>query len=114
MSIRNNNSNNGLIFVFDLDETIANTSKPLELNRNILSILFNIVRFRGNGIDGIFLLTNNSDIDYIASIDAILLKLTGSKGKFFGDYDFPEREYFFDYITPITSIFHIFNTKTIY
>ena len=90
---------NGLILVFDLDETITSTGEPLYLNTYILNILTKASKLRGKRVDAICLLTNNSDRDYVAFIDSQLLQRTGSIGKYTGDDGMPtDQEYFFDYI----------------
>ena len=67
------NTSGGLLLVFDLDGTIANTKEPTELNPSITDIIIEAANLRGNNVDAICLLTNNSDKDYIAFIDDIFL-----------------------------------------
>ena len=92
----------GLILVFDLDQTIASPAgdNDIIVNDKIIEILGVIQRanLRGNGVDAIFLLTNNSSAEYIKWIDGFLLEQTKSIGKFKGGDDYPEDDYFFDYI----------------
>ena len=90
----------GLILVFDLDETITNTEYPVTFNRNILEILIKASKLRdkGLGVDAIFLLTNNSDKEYVAAIDDALTIHIESIGKYTGDDKMPEKDYFFDFI----------------
>jgi hypothetical protein len=89
---------NGLILVFDLDETITNTVQPLKMNDNVFNILKTAAGLRYAGVDAIFLLTNNADRDYVASIDDVLLNSINSVGLYGGDDGMPLKEYFFDYI----------------
>lgn len=92
----------GLILVFDLDQTIASPAGDSDIivNDKIVEILQVIERakLRGNGVDAIFLLTNNSNTEYIKWIDGYLLEKTESIGKFKGEDDYPDDDYFFDYI----------------
>jgi hypothetical protein len=94
------NTRKGLFLVFDLDETIANITQPVRLNPKIVDILIRASSLRGNGVEAICLLTNNSDKSYITYIDNILLEITGSVGRYgtLVDDDMPQKEYFFDYI----------------
>ena len=92
------NTSGGLLLVFDLDGTIANTKEPTELNPSITDIIIEAANLRGNNVDAICLLTNNSDKDYIAFIDDIFLTVTKSIGKYNSDDDMPVKPYFFDYI----------------
>jgi len=96
----------GLILVFDLDETIANTIDPIVLNYKILRILQNCKSLRGRQVDGIFLLTNNSDPEYISSIDDSIKNMVRSVGKYTGgENGFPIKDYFFDYIMALNHPF---------
>ena len=95
---KNTNTSSDLLLVFDLDETIVNTSEPFELNPTIIDAIIELSKFRGKYIGSICLLTNNSDKQHIAFIDDILLKITGSTGKYISDDDMPVKPYFFDYI----------------
>jgi ankyrin repeat protein len=81
----------GLIFVFDLDNTIYSwegpTFRPLNrrcINTSIWNILLRADALRGMGVDAIFLLTNNGGYDFINEIDNALKTETGSIGKFNG------------------------------
>lgn len=114
----------GLILVFDMDQTILDSSDPsfyddadtpeeisaLEskiaksLNINVLRILVRASKLRTSGkVTGLFLLTNNSSIPLVSALDKVLLEISGSRGQFKRVEDpdvdeFPEKPYFFDYI----------------
>ena len=85
---------NGLILVFDLDETIVNTRKPIQFNPEILKILTVASSIRGQGVDAIFLLTNNGDDKYVDQINKGLAKIT--------DYD---DDNFFDAVMTANHMF---------
>ena len=113
----------GLILVFDLDQTIINTDArgvfpgvyPMteeyknllkeQINPKVLDILLRAAKLRRIGVDAIFLLTNNSNPNYVANIDALLLELSNNslgqykkrKGPFVTE-DIPGTDFFFDYI----------------
>lgn len=84
----------GLILVFDLDETIVNTTKPLKFNPEILKILTVASSIRGQGVDAIFLLTNNGDDKYVDEINKGLARIT--------DYD---NDKFFDAVMTANHMF---------
>jgi hypothetical protein len=113
----------GLILVFDLDQTIINTDArgvfpgvyPMteeyknllkeQLNPRVLDILLRAAKLRRIGVDAIFLLTNNSNPNYVANIDALLLELSNNSiGQYkkrkvpFVTEDIPGTDFFFDYI----------------
>jgi hypothetical protein len=114
----------GLVLVFDMDQTILDSSDPslyddvhtseeisnLEskivknLNLNVLRILVRASKLRTSGkVTAIFLLTNNSSIPLVTALDNVLLEISGSRGHFKRTEDpdvdeFPEKPYFFDYI----------------
>lgn len=120
----------GLILAFDLDQTLidsdgtfeeldADERKPVaeqrvwdiiheRLNMTLITkVLVPAVTLRdsGTGIDGIFLLTNNSSREYVANITLYLMNLLNSKGRFntiqktpYGNSDFPEASNVFDYV----------------
>lgn len=79
--------NNGLVLAFDLDETIVNRRKPTQFNESILALLKVITPLRGQGVDAVFLLTNNGREDYIKIINNGLARFT--------DYD---ADTYFDYV----------------
>jgi len=95
----------GLILVFDLDQTLAHTTDLVYFNFNIVHILNYIVKkaLRGSVIDGIFLLTNNDNKDYVKLIDENLKKALKSTGAFRGGEGYPADTYFFDYIMDYTN-----------
>ena len=106
----------GLILAFDLDQTLAHTTDLVYFNFNIVHILNYIVKkaLRGSVIDGIFLLTNNDNKDYVKIIDANLNRALKSTGAFRGGEGYPEDNYFFDYIMDYThSRRHANKTKSI-
>ena len=85
----------GLILVLDMDQTIIDsdpffrkdildTSKiPEYLNMNIVNILLRAARLRPKKVKAIFLLTNNSDKQFVANLDSAILDLSnGSTGKY--------------------------------
>jgi hypothetical protein len=94
----------GLILVFDLDQTLAHTTDLVYFNLNIARILNYIVKktLRGSVIDGIFLLTNNDNKDYVKLIDENLKINLKSTGAFRGGEGYPADKYFFDYIMDYT------------
>lgn len=92
------NTSGGLLLVFDLDETIVNTTEPMELNPAIIDILIQAAKLRDGVVGAICLLTNNSDKDHVAFIDDILLTVTESIGKYIADDGMLSKPYFFDYI----------------
>ena len=92
------NTSGGLLLVFDLDETIVNTTEPMELNPAIIDILIQAANLRDGIVGAICLLTNNSDKDHVAFIDDILLTVTNSIGKYNSDDGMVSKPYFFDYI----------------
>lgn len=76
----------GLVFVFDLDGTIATgyteniMRQDFRLNPEIVALLRELVSKRGktaNDIAGIFMYTNNSDIKYITFIHMYLSRTLG-------------------------------------
>jgi hypothetical protein len=77
---------NGLILVFDLDETIVNTGKKLEFNPSILQLLQIITPLRGSKVDAVFLLTNNSGEIYINQINEELARNTDYNADTYFDY----------------------------
>ena len=125
----------GLVLVFDMDNTIIDTHEGLmhaildpavspegkerliatALNSKLVEeVLRPAAQLRDSGsgkVDAIFLLTNNSDRDYIFAVSSYLSRTLGSKGVFqtvrakpkVGDIEFPDLSsadsgYFFDYI----------------
>jgi len=111
----------GLILVLDMDQTIIdsdpffrtpplNASRiPEYLNMNVVNILLRAAKLRPKKVKAIFLLTNNSDTQFIASVDSAILDLSkGSVGKYntseSRDPDakkMPQKPYFFDDIFTI-------------
>jgi hypothetical protein len=111
----------GLILVFDMDQTILDSSDPSldddtisreqisntiveSLNKNVVRLLIRASALRLTGeVSAIFLLTNNSSIPFISLVDDILRDITGSTGIYKkipdpDDIGMPEKSYFFDYI----------------
>lgn len=84
--VKQRGGNNGLVLVFDLDETIINTSKPIQFNQAILDLLNVITPLRGQEIDAVFLLTNNSREEYIKLINNLLAKITHYNAVNYFDY----------------------------
>jgi hypothetical protein len=94
----------GLILAFDLDQTLAHTTDLVYFNFSIVHILNSLVKkaLRGSVIDGIFLLTNNDNKDYVKLIDESLKNALKSTGAFRGGEGYPVDTYFFDYIMDYT------------
>jgi len=111
----------GLILVFDMDQTILDSSDPYlferpdtpegrarvrqiiseSLNWNVVNILKRAVRLRkSDKVSAICLLTNNSSTILVAAVDDVLLEITGSSGRYdrFREDGLPEKSYFFDSI----------------
>ena len=101
----------GIILVFDLDQTIAHSEEDEKviINNNIIKLFKYIYRngSRSPAVDRIYLLTNNSNKDYIKFIDNWLKDNIPARGSFTGDtltglnnsseyYEIDD--YFFDYI----------------
>lgn len=106
----------GLILVLDMDQTIIDSDPffkkdPLDhskipeyLNMNLVNILLRAARLRPKKVKAIFLLTNNSDKQFVANVDSAILDLSkGSTGKYNTseskdpDADkMPQKPYFFD------------------
>jgi hypothetical protein len=111
----------GLILVLDMDQTIIDSTPffrkdPLDssmipefLNMNLVNILLRAAKLRPKKVKGIFLLTNNSDKEFVANVDSAILDLSkGLRGKYntseSGDPDaknMPQKPYFFDDIFTI-------------
>jgi len=96
----------GLVLVFDLDNTIINSSEELiifvndktkspeektqlidqalnkELIRQVLKPAADIRNTSTNKVDAIFLLTNNSSYEYVSAVCTYLAKILKSKGSF--------------------------------
>jgi hypothetical protein len=114
----------GIVLVFDLDQTIVDTqniflNKPRSmintlkeqirpfLNENIVNLLIRASKLRYKHVSAICLLTNNSDIVFIAAVDSLLRDLCKSTGKYrynneddLYSYYMPIKDYFFDAIMP--------------
>ena len=109
----------GLVLVFDLDQTILDSSDPKffdnsltpeeirqlikkNLNMNIVNLLIRASELRPSGkVTAICLLTNNSSINFVQLVDSVLKGLTksnGSYGKKAVEDGFEAGEYFFDAI----------------
>jgi len=109
----------GIVLVFDLDQTILDTSDdrlfdgslgPDEirelikknLNMNIVNLLIRTSELRPSGkVTAICLLTNNSSVKFVQLVDGVLKELTksnGSYGKKAVEDGFEAGEYFFDAI----------------
>jgi len=109
----------GLTLVFDMDQTILDSSDPylferppdpesrnllkekikIGLNWNIVAILKRAVKLRPDKVSSIFLLTNNSSTILVSALDEVLREITGSTGRYKGDNGLPNTQvYFFDSI----------------
>jgi hypothetical protein len=120
----------GLILVFDLDQTLIDSTDMLQLlneelkkpnseldadriitgkiNMTLINtVLIPAVKLRdtGRGVDAIFMLTNNSDRDYIGLICLYLSRLVQSVGRFsnvkngpMGNSQYPSINTVFDYV----------------
>jgi hypothetical protein len=109
----------GIVLVFDLDQTILDSSDdrlfdgslgPDEirelikknLNMNIVNLLIRTSELRPSGkVTAICLLTNNSSVKFVQLVDGVLKELTksnGSYGKKAVEDGFEAGEYFFDAI----------------
>lgn len=106
----------GLILVFDMDQTIIDSgpffkNDPLDyskipeyMNMNVVNILLRAAKLRPKKVAAIFLLTNNSDKHFVAAVDSALYNLSmGSRGKYntvesadSNSNKMPHKEYFFD------------------
>jgi hypothetical protein len=115
----------GLVLVFDMDQTILDSSDPYlferpptpeakvilkrkireALNWNVVNIMKRAVALRPSGqVSAICLLTNNSSTILVSAVDEVLLEEIGSRGKYkttrrdSDDKDMPDKAYFFDSI----------------
>ena len=115
----------GLILVFDMDQTILDSSDPYlfnnpvtpqdmillkqkikeSLNWNVVNIIKRAAALRpSRKVTAIYMLTNNSSRILVSAVDEVLLEEIGSKGKYKtlrSDRDseqMPDKPYFFDYI----------------
>lgn len=115
----------GLVLVFDMDQTILDSSdrylfeRPatpeahvilkekirLGLNWNVVNIIKRAAKLRPSGkVSAICLLTNNSSTILVSAVDEVLYEETGSKGKYktyrgnANDRTMPDKPYFFDSI----------------
>jgi len=107
----------GLVLVFDLDQTILDSSDPKffdnsltpdvlkemikkNLNMNIVNLLIRASKLRPSGkVSAICLLTNNSSVNFVQLVDSVLKDLTGSVGSYGKkavEDGFEAGEYFFD------------------
>lgn len=105
----------GLVLVLDMDQTIIDSEpffrkQPLDLskipeylNMNVIDILLKAAKLRPRKVKCIFLLTNNSDKEFIAKVDSAILNLSRSVGKYNTPESkdpeskkMPQKEYFFD------------------
>lgn len=96
-----NHTGNGIILVFDLDETIIDSDAALHhmdtsithfFNPKIVDILRRSLCYRGKGVDAILLLTNNSSEEYVRNCDIAMSKLLNYKSPYWN----PESFSFFD------------------
>ena len=114
----------GLILVFDMDQTILDSSdrylfeRPATpeahvilkekirqgLNWNVVNIMKRAAKLRPDKVSAICLLTNNSSTILVSAVDEVLHEETGSKGKYktyrgnANDRTMPDKPYFFDSI----------------
>jgi len=116
---------NGLVLVFDVDQTLIDTNGAFEQIKPDGSNTFEVIRSRinwnlvekilrpavllrdeGRGVSAIFLLTNNSSYPYIANICQVLTEDIEGPGGLFntirehadGDSNFPNVPNIFDYV----------------
>jgi len=80
----------GLILVFDVDGTIGPVDgepyrTPVPINPKILEIIREGLAARGNTVDALFILSNNSDTGYMARLEARIQELLGSSEPIFDD-----------------------------
>lgn len=107
----------GLILVFDMDQTILDSSDPYlferpntvegrrllkikikeSLNWNVVNILSRASYLRPDKVSAICLLTNNSSTILVNAVDEVLREIIGLPGRFKTNIN-PGKEYFFDYI----------------
>ena len=111
----------GLVLVFDMDQTILDSSDPYlfnrpptpsarvilkrkirqSLNMNVLNILRRAAKLRPTKVEAILLLTNNSSTILVSAVDEVLYELTShSRGRYttFRNEGLPDKPYFFDSI----------------
>jgi hypothetical protein len=114
----------GLVLVFDMDQTILDSSDPYLFNRpptpearvilkkkireslnwNVVNLLKRAAKLRPDGVSAICMLTNNSSTILVSAVDEVLYEETGSKGKYktyagnANDREMPDKPYFFDSI----------------
>jgi len=115
----------GLVLVFDMDQTILDSSDPylferpptpeahiilkekirLALNWNVVNLMKRAAKLRPSGqVSAICLLTNNSSTILVSAVDEVLFEEIGSKGKYktyrgnANDRTMPDKPYFFDSI----------------
>jgi len=115
----------GLVLVFDMDQTILDSSDPylferpntpeahvilkqkirLGLNWNVVNLMKRAAKLRPTGqVSAICLLTNNSSTILVSAVDEVLFEEIGSKGKYktyrgnANDRTMPDKPYFFDSI----------------
>jgi hypothetical protein len=113
----------GLILVFDMDQTILDSSDPYLFNRpagpeahvilkekikealnwNVVNIMKRAAALRPDGVSAICLLTNNSSEILVSAVDEVLQEEIGSTGKYKtyrneSAQSMPDKPYFFDAI----------------
>jgi hypothetical protein len=114
----------GLVLVFDMDQTILDSSDPYLFNRppgnnayktermihtikqslnwNIVNIMKRAAKLRPSGqVSAICLLTNNSSNILVSAVDNVLYEEISSTGKYrvaANNKEMPNKPYFFDYI----------------
>jgi hypothetical protein len=113
----------GLILVFDMDQTILDSSDPYLFNRpptpearvilkgkirealnwNVVNIMKRAAALRPGGVAAICLLTNNSSEILVSAVDEVLHEDIGSTGKYRtykneSAKSMPDKPYFFDAI----------------
>ena len=115
----------GLVLVFDMDQTILDSSDPylferpptpeahiilkekirLALNWNVVNLMKRAAKLRPSGqVSAICLLTNNSSTILVSAVDEVLYEEIGSMGKYktyrgnANDRTMPDKPYFFDSI----------------
>ena len=80
----------GLVLVFDVDGTIGPVDGepgqgPIPINPKILQVIREAVASRGKSVDALFILSNNSDMDYMSRIEARIQELLGLSEPVFDD-----------------------------
>ena len=79
----------GLVLVFDVDGTLGPVNgegkAPIPINPKMLEVIREAVAGRGNAVDALFILSNNSDTGYMRRIEARIKELLGTSEPIFDD-----------------------------